>query len=45
VTVIEVPLPERRLFAAFLRDLTAAREAEAALREVQASCISHGLRP
>jgi PAS domain S-box-containing protein len=29
VTVIEVPLPERRFFAAFLRDLTAAREAEA----------------
>ena len=29
VTVIEVPLAERRLFAAFLRDLTASREAEA----------------
>ncbi len=32
VTVIEVPLPERRLHAAFLRDLTAAREAESEIQ-------------
>jgi two-component system NtrC family sensor kinase len=32
VTVIEVPLPERRLFTVFLRDLTGAREAEAEIQ-------------
>jgi two-component system NtrC family sensor kinase len=32
VTITEVPLPEGRLFAAFLRDLTAEREAEAEIQ-------------
>jgi two-component system NtrC family sensor kinase len=32
LTVTEVKLPERRLFAAYLRDLTAAKQAEAQIR-------------